>query len=404
MILSLSLLTKISSINTYEIHSVVLQPSIERFRMDFTHEIQESQIFAEDFINGYLSFIQKEVEPDLRNLFELAKTENIATRLILSTSSEAMLCFYPSSKNELIVDCTQYPVQLAVFSELGTKKLENSKRTVEDDINNYKKSEAMFHIKAIFHSMSNFTIRTPNPKVFSFSKNKLILIHNIRVEIIDKDKEVIRSIFMEPICILTGEKDFSFVIKDAFGLGKYIAGTEYRSLIVNSPLFREALVHEHLKKFAIEINQKLSRVGKDPHYEYPLWEFNKDVAQLVEEAKKYGLDTKCVEDLLNYPANKPKDGVLLWYYKDYFGFSLQWTFINAFLFFSYLILKIPKIYKIKFSYWINRLWLKATIIVGINGWIFYVKPEYMPIEYWILPSVPFLACLFIVNSKQVKRE
>ncbi len=407
VIFSSILLLRLYSTGGYKIQNTVLRPSLKRVDKDFTNEIQTTKTFVENFINSYLNLIQKEVNPTFRDSFVLVKSKHLSARAIFSTVNETFLHIYPSMENEFIVDCTKYPVQMSLFSGLD---IENSGATLtmpyEEALNNYKKQEGAVNFKEA-GMIVNMGLNIPyyNPKVFSFDINSLAIIVDVGVGMRNADNQVIRNILLEPVCILTGERDFSFAINKASKLGRWLAITEILQLFKDSELFRAALADKRLAGMAEKIQSNISRAEKDSSYEYPLWQSKKDMADLENEAKKYGLDANYPRDLLTYPANKPKDGVLLWYYKDYFGFSLQWSVINIILILLTVFFALLK-YKLKVVAFINTMWVKSIILIIINGWVFRERPKYMDFKYWIIPGILFSLCFILAffSEKRYKNS
>lgn len=390
----------------YKIQNIVRRPSLQRFGKDFSSEIQTTRIFVENYINPYLNLIQAEIDPAFRKSFTITKSKKLSIRAVFSTVAETLLCIYPSTKNELIVDCTKYPVQMALFSGLDMSD-SNAHLNVpyEEALRSYNELDTGYRIaEGVDATLVNFILNLQYPKAFSFSKNSLQTLVNVEVRIRNAHNQVIRTLSMEPVCILTGEKDFSFAKEKASALGRQLAIAEIKHLFFTSEFFRQALAEERLNVIARKIQSDSSRAEKDTAFDYPLWKFKRDMADLQEEAREFGLGSNYPSDLLKHPANKPKDGVLLWYYANYFEFSLQWVLVNAFLLVFFSILLILRRKKNKLALLIDRLWPKAILLLSINGWIFYVKPRYMGVKYWIIPGVLFLACFFLNVLKPKKTE
>ena len=148
-----------------------------------------------------------------------------------------------------------------------------------------------------------------------------------------------------------------------------------------------------------------SHLQRNPCH-YPLWQFQKDVLVLKEEAEKFGLDSSYPEGLLESVTNKPKDGVLLWYYKDYTGFTIQWCLINGFLLIIFWILFEIRKRISKMASILNKVLAIITLnilLLAVNGWAFAERPLYIPYTYWIIPFVTFLLC-FVLISLNPKTE
>lgn len=390
----------------YRIGSVILRPSVQRCGKNFDEEIQTTQIFVEKFVNSYREFIKREINPKFKDLFALAKGKNLSAIVFFSAVSEALLCIYPSNQNELIVECSQYPVQMSVLSGIEEENSEaHLTMPYEEALKKYNNEEGLIRVSIHTCMISNLTLSSDYPKIFSFSENSLITLSNVRIEIKGSDEEA-RSVDIETVGFLTGEKNFSFAIGRAEELGRYVAEGNILHLFITSEFFRTALLDEHLSMIAKEINQNLSRVEKDDTFTYSFWEFKEDVLKLKEEAERYGIDASYIDDLLIFPANQPKDGFLFRYCPNYFWFSVQWSIINISLLVLFVVLITLKLKweNSKIAVLINKLWAKLTILLSINVWVFYKKPEYMGIKYWIVPGVFFIACFLLTVLKPEGRK
>jgi hypothetical protein len=100
--------------------------------------------------------------------------------------------------------------------------------------------------------------------------------------------------------IINGEKNFSWTIKLAKEIGKCLVFQEIIHMFVSLPFFNEALNHEEISRYANTIARKKSRSENDPSYTYPPWEFDMDLKELIERAKKLGVDTSYVDKIIKY--------------------------------------------------------------------------------------------------------
>ena len=394
--------------SNYKFRNIVLRPSVQQCGKDFSREIKTTRTFVEKLINSYQDVIEKEINPESKKYFVLAKGNNISARAIFSTASETFLTIYPSSQKNFIVESTKYPVQIYLFLGLDQNDVKsNSTIPYEYFLENYNNLNAMIHVSVQIVEFDGLLFLFDGPKIFSFSKNSLVSLNNIVVGLKDSDGKAIHYEHVEYLGFITGEKDFSFAIEIADKLGIFLAERQIASVFARSEYFRKALLDEHLSAKAKEINLRYSRTEKDSTYNYPLWKFKEDVSELRNEAKRYGMDTGYIDDLLKYPTNQPKDGYLLWYYPSHFWFSVQWTFINACLLLMYILLIILKKWNSKFAILINKIWSKLIILsipLTINTWIFRERPKYMNIVYLIIPSALLITCFLLTVLKSDRNK
>jgi hypothetical protein len=83
-----------------------------------------------------------------------------------------------------------------------------------------------------------------------------------------------------------------------------------------------------LKSKAEEVQKKLSRSKSDHSFDYPLWEFKKDIAELKQQAQKAGIDDSYVDELVKDLSSRQHSGFLLWYYSNHRGFMKQWAIVG----------------------------------------------------------------------------
>lgn len=400
--------------NNYKIHNIVIRPSVQRFGRDFSKEIQTTKVFVERFINSYQDVIEKEVNSDFKESFTLSKGKKLSAKVIFSAVSEAFLGVYQSPQNELIVECTKYPVQMALFSGIDCEDPKSELLvSYEDAIKAYNDCPVAFRLEESvqFFLISDLQFRSDCPEYFSFAKNALVTLSGIGMKTKLEGGVITMNIDINNVVFITGEKDFSFAIEKAEALGKFFGESQIERLFAKSKFFRLAKIEEHLEPKAKEIGQNVSRSEKDPQFKYPYWKFKKDVAELEGEAKKYGIDTSYIDDLLKYPSNQPKDGYLLWYYPNHFWFSVQWIAVNIVLLVVFSIIVIVERTDYKIAALMNRWWSKLSIhlslnviLLSINAWIFVGKPKYLNIKYWIIPGVLLIACFLITVLTSKNKE
>jgi hypothetical protein len=267
--------------------------------------------------------------------------KKIAVRAIFSSQNECSINFFPSEKNDMEVYLVKYPVQLSLFSGIGLGHSNISLNVpYEEALIQYAKATPMFRFGKddIHMTVENLTLSTPFPKVFTFAKNSIAILEHVSIELRQSDDTNPPRQIIPYVALLTGERDFSFAIDKGKELGQELAEQEIRELFISSKFFRQALVYEKLIPVARDISNKVSRAQKDPSFEYPYWQFKKDVEKLKELALQSGTDATFIGELFRDQRTRPHDGFLLWYYPDYLRFSIQWAVINVVLFAGSVIL------------------------------------------------------------------
>lgn len=387
-----------------EIHA---NDSLNRFNKNFNNEISASKEFAERFVRSYSNIIKKEISPSFYNAFPLANNKIISARLFLSSADETFIYFYPASKSEFFVDCSAYPIQIALYAGLdspnsGVKPI----IPIEELLYRYRVNTGMFNLSNdnIVITISRLTLNSPFPKLFNFSRHSIVILDNVAIELRD-DNNNVRRVINEYVGIMTGDRDFSFSLEKAESIGADIAKHHILSLFINSNLFREFLAYKNWSPLVKDILLNMSRANKDITFEYPLWKVKDDIINLKFEANKVGIDTSYIDELFKDPSLAPRDGVLLFYYKDYFGFAVQWITINIGLF---LILVALNLYRKNIKATLIPLTNKITpaIVLSINYWVFDSRPKFIDYKYWIIPGIIFVVCmgLCIDNFKTEKAK
>ena len=188
-----------------------------------------------------------------------------------------------------------------------------------------------------------------------------------------------------------------------------MAEIEIKTLLIKSEFFRLSLADKKLRPKAEDIIQKKTRSEKDKSYQYPLWEFKKDVFELKKEAKQVGVDISYVDELLKETSQKTESGTLFVYYQNAKGFMLQWSLMNL----CFLVI-LAALTFIKYgntpllilaTKFLSVLGTNLSIILLLtvtNGWVFSRKPESLTVMYWVLPCILYISCIVwsvtIVNS------
>jgi len=372
---------------------------------------------SEDIINAYFNKVHNEVNCKYWDTFILKKDQCYRTGVLLSTTGELLINIMPSDINELIIECTNYPVQFAFFGGLvDFHRPKIHKYFIEKKhVDIYDKVKPIMGIvdaAPVYYTSSEKSkpgaICYEYPKIYSLTKNACAVLCVLKITM-EKDLTPLITNYIDGILVINGAKNFKWLNENAKKIGQGVASGEIKNLIIDSPLFKKISLDKKLSKMAKEIIVKKDHSEKDPDYEYLTWQFMQDVDKLAQEAEKEGFDSIYIDELKKDVRTKLHSGMFLWYYSTLLDFMWQWTFINLILFVIFVIALVLK--KINFlnikSQFIapvikhnkiiqNVPFTILTIPFAVNGWIFYEKlPESLGIKYWIIPGIIFIGCIII---------
>ena len=382
----------------YRIDKVTLRPSLEKFDSDFRKEIEIAKVFSENMANKYLETLDKEVHAAFVGQFTLAKRGGIAIHVLLSTVAEYFVHLYPAERNELIVECVEYPVQLALFGGLIDKKMATLAVPYQEAIETYLSTAALFNLTNNARYMAfRGKYRVTFPKIWSFSGDSYVILCQSDIELLIPQGKTLKY-HNEGIAVLTGDIEAVLTQKNATEIASWLVKVEIGDLVTSSEFFRESLAHPKLEPIAKGIQQKLSRSKLDPSFSYPVWQLKLDVNELKKEARSFNIDVSYVEELLKTPSLKPHDGTFLWYYTDPKEFMLQWTLINAVLL---IVILLMWFFKYDDEPVLKKLagvfgYTPSALLVAVNAWIFIAqRPSVVGLIYWIIPGIIFLIALVL---------
>ena len=290
------------------------------------NNLQGETIAAKDFITMYINSYLKEVDsiviPKFRDSLFISDSKKYSARLVTSSKSESLLFFFPSDSNKLIIDFTEFPIQLALFFHIdvfGKNQFTYDKEFIIDKYNQLKPSISFDSCKTITWGNTNFVSR--NPKIFAIN-SCILLLKNCNFEIsgfvpnhgTKKDKLFKTHL---DFCFFTSNTTFTNSMNSAKRLGISQAQNDIMSLYIKSQFFRKALAHKKLKPLADSIATKKSRRDKDHNFDYPLWEFEMDKEALEDLAKKEGIELSYADSILAESQNKRQDGYFIFYYSNF---------------------------------------------------------------------------------------
>jgi hypothetical protein len=414
-LVSFLLLNSCSSNNTpFKIEKTILADSTVKCGVQEVLDNKENlKKISEDIINAYFNTIHKEVGRKYWDTFILEKDQCYRTGVLLSTTGELLINIMSSDVNELIIECTNYPVQFAFFGGLvDFHRPKIHKYFIEKKhVDIYDKVKPIMGIvdaAPVYYTSSEKSkpgaICYEYPKIYSLTKNACVVLYVLKITI-EKDLTPVITNYIDGILVINGAENFEWLNKNAKKIGKGVASGEIKNLIIDSPAFKEVLLDKKFNKMAQEIIVKKDRSEKDPDYEYLTWQFMQDINKLAQDAEKEGFDSTYIDELKKDVRTKLHSGVFLWYYSSLSGFMWQWIFINSILFIILVIILV--LMKINFLN-INKFTapfikynkiiqnIPFTILIAVNGWILYEKlPESLGIKYGIVPSIIFIGCCIV---------
>jgi hypothetical protein len=400
---------------------------------DYRVNVADGVSFIKTLVREYSRVVEREVHNKFKKEFQLLKQGPVGAKLVISSFGESLIYIFPNAQNQIIVDCIDFPVQSALaygFINLNNPGEEVDLRRVElyiplsDAINRYNPQPGRIIFEEGYAGIAfvglgtGFITFEDAPKIFSLQGQTMVGVmsgiafrnsspHYVRIYGHPGYHEF--NLKLRGLLIILSKNTFHWAFQKARKLGTEMAEIEIKDLITKSEFFRLSLADKKLRPKAEDIIQKKARSKKDKSYEYALWEFKKDVFDLKEEAKRIGMDSTYVDELLKEPSLKPLDGTLFFYYPNARGFMLQWSLMNLSFLIILAVLTLTKYEHIP----VLVLAMRAFSVVGIklsiislitvaNGWFFWKKPEFLTFTYWLLPSTLYFLCIvysvMIVNS------
>lgn len=322
---------------------------------------------------------------------------------MFSIDGQSLINIFSSNADELIVECTRYPVQFTFFGGLiDFRSPKVHKYFIKPEhINIYDRVKPIFGTVDVRHRYYTYygtgeppKIYVEYPKFFSLGKRSSVIISDINF-ITEKHLKPLISNYINGILVMNGEENLEWFAENAEKVGRRVLISEIKNLIEHSTFFKLSLFHKKISPKAKEIKEKQNRNDTDPSFEYPLWQYKKEIVELKQIAEKEGIDTTYVDELIT--SLKPHGGFLLWHYSDFLGFMWRWTLINLILLIFLVVLAFVKFKLPAFNPYIYRISISTTtIITCINGWIFLVvRPEPLGVKYWIIPGGLLIICLIL---------
>ena len=357
---------------------------------------------SEDIINAYFNKVHNEVNCKYWDTFILKKDQCYRTGVLLSTTGELLINIMPSDINELIIECTNYPVQFAFFGGLvDFHRPKIHKYFIEKKhVDIYDKVKPIMGIvdaAPVYYTSSEKSkpgaICYEYPKIYSLTKNACAVLCVLKITM-EKDLTPLITNYIDGILVINGAENFKWLNENAKKIGEGVADNEIINLFIDSPLFKQDTLNQKFSKLVKDIIKKRDRSLKDPNFEYPLWQFKDEISRLIKEGEKEGFDLSYLIELMKDASFKLNrhSGFLFWYYSTFLGFTWQWIIANSLLLIALITLNFLKLNFL--TYIISKISI-PFIIVAINGWIFFEKPEALGITYWIIPGLLFVICLIL---------
>lgn len=413
-------------------YEVVYNKGSNYSQNDYHENVTDGVKFISVFVSEYKKVIDQEVHSKFKSDFQLLNKNSVGAKLVISSFGESLIYIFPNTKNKITVDLIDFPVQSALG--YGAIDLNNPENAIDlskfvltlpfkDAMEAYNAQPGSISIGEGFGGGFVFVGTgsvgyNGTTKLFKFPRQAVVgfaVTHSI---IFDNSTPHYVAIYGRPghhefplkgPLLLSSENTFNWTFDIAKNLGKDLAEIEIKNLLTNSEFFRLSLADKKLRPKAEDIVQKRARSEKDKSYQYPLWEFKKDVFELKEEATKINIDGSYVDEILRESSLKPMDGTLFFYYPNAMGFTWQWILMNLCFLLILAVLAFIKYGDISLLVLATRaisvLGTNLSIISLItiaNGWVFSKKPESLTITYWILPSIIYMLCialsLIVLNS------
>lgn len=237
--------------------------------------------------------------------------------------------------------------------------------------------------------LSKLTLSSPSSKFFDFGRCSMVGFHDMSFQVNDRNTAI------EFFGFLTGDSDFGCVLHFASELAESFLTLEMQELFKKSEFFGKSLAHERLRPEAEKIKAHIERAQKDQTFNYPVWQMEKEVKNLRDLAIQWEIDVSCVDKLLM--SIKPMNGNLLGYYSDASGFMGQWISANAFLLFLLSLLFLTH-NGVSLFFLLPQPFLitLVPIVLGVNAFFVYNRPNALPFYYWLPPLTVSLGSIAIL--------
>jgi len=400
-------------------YKVIYNHGPKHSKSDYTENVADGVKFIKTLLSSYEKVVDREVHSKFKAEFQLFKQNSVGAKLVISSFGESLIYIFPNAQNHVVVDCIDFPVQAALaygFIDLNNppERVNLSKVGLKiplpGAINKYKSEPGRITITegdggAVFSS-GKLVFENVH-KIFSFKRRTILgLMNGIAFRNTSPHYVQIyghagyHDFNLQGLLMISSENTFHWSFEIARKLGMEMAEIEIKDLLTKSEFFKLSLADKKLKPKAENIVQKKARSEKDKSYQYPLWEFKKDVFELKEEAKQFSIDSSYVDELLKEPSLKTADGTLFVYYSNARDFMLQWSLMNLFFLVILIVLTLSKygdtallVLAIRaFSVVGTNLSIISLVTIA-NGWVFSKKPESFTVPYWILPCILYLLCI-----------
>ena len=287
-------------------YEVIYHSNFDPLKETYGNSAEDGIKFIKLLLENYSKVLHKEVNLASKEEYLLWRGKGIGVKLVISTFNESLLYFFPNEKNEIFVDGIDFPVQTALLygfidlnkpkNEINLKKL-SLKVPFDDAVSQYKAEEARILFTDsggwFFIALKGRLAFKNVNKMFSFRKKTIVGVKTAVLEITNSSQFFIQihghadsfKFNLEGPLLFSSENTFSWAFEIAAKLGRDFAELEIKELFTKSEFFLLALADKKLRPKAEEIVQKKSRSEKDTSFQYPLWEFKKDVCEVKKEAE-----------------------------------------------------------------------------------------------------------------------
>lgn len=339
------------------------------------------------FLTSYNDTLMSKVHKSFWSDFYFYKNYRFKTDIIVSSSQQTLIYIEQSDKSN-------YATNIFFTDKNPVLYIQELKNNVHITPASYK---SFYYVpKGFYMTISRLTLEgTPIPVTIEEKSFVVLFDYCIRFEGPVQNQFVSTEFPGMSFLIGSNKKEdfnklFIKAASDNFN-------SQLQKYYLESELFRKAFVHPFFKKITSEIKQRQSE-ALNHTIEYPPWEFERDINKMRAIARENSLSENYVDEIIKDPQYYPISGILLFYYSNEKAFMLQWCLINIILLAFIFVLSFSKLLEI-----VKIQSLLSAVILAINAWVFYKRPDLISIEYWITPCILGIASYILLYFQQIKK-
>ena len=381
----------------------------------YHEELGKSVVSSVNTIFGsYDSIVEKKVPIGLRDSMRLYR--KTFTLDIIISKSDIMIEAYYTDRIRYIVECTDiHPSLQWLVNHSNLNSIYSSRKLLEEwAIQHSAGSPLTFTNTAIMTGMH------PDSIYRSWKYPYMGLYSDLGINALDGPVRVYYDSvqfyynWSPHVTFFTNEK--SIKTRAKFNLiAEYLFNSHFQNMISESVYFKEATDNYFLKPKVDLIKRRIQRAKADEKFTYPLYEFEKDLRELLAMGVNAGIDSTYIHKILNYQGESNISGKLISYYGSVEEFIRQWIIVNGGLFIlSVFVIFITFVYDFPASP-IKVFSSLYFILISSNSWIFLTKlPPNVGLEEYIYPLSFGVAIgimiitighvLFDISYKEIKTQ